>query len=64
MQDTDEILAAPVLGPLARSAVRAINPSLDPAETVMPVAAVPGISWLPSPLPIPDIRQRVYFRCQ
>jgi hypothetical protein len=64
VQDTDEILAAPVLGPLARGAVRAIDPSLDPAETVMPVAAVPGISWLPSPVPIPDVRQRVYFRCR
>jgi hypothetical protein len=62
VQDTDEILAAPVLGPLARQAVRAIDPGLDPAETVMPVSTLPGTSWLPSPLPLPDIRQRIYFR--
>jgi hypothetical protein len=63
MQDTDEILATPVLGPLARQAVRAIDPSLDPTETVLPLATLPGTSWLPTPLPVPDVRQRVYFRC-
>lgn len=60
--DTDEILEAPVLGPLARRAVEAIDPSLDPAETVLPVATLPGSARLPSPLPVPDVRQRLYFR--
>lgn len=62
VQDTDEILGAPVLGPLARRAVEAIDPSLDPAETVLPVATLPGSARLPSPLPVPDVRQRLYFR--
>ena len=63
LQDTDELLAAPVLGQVARRAVAAIDPSLDPAETLLPVASLPGFKRLPSPLPIPDIRQRLYFRC-
>lgn len=62
VQDTDEILAAPVLGPLVRRAVAAIDPSLDPAETVLPVATLPGSSRLPSPFPVPDVRKRIYFR--
>lgn len=61
-QDTDELLATPLLGSLARRAVAAIDPTLDPEETVLPVATLPGTRSLPSPVPIPDVRQRIYFR--
>lgn len=49
------------MGPLVRGAVAALDGGLDPADTVLPVATLPGLP-LPSPFPVPDLRQRLYFR--
>lgn len=42
MMDTDEVLAHPILGPLALRAAAAFDPRLDPRETVMPLTRFPG----------------------
>ncbi len=58
--DTSEILNSPVLGPLAREAVRRVDPSLDPQDAVPPLMNLPGLP-IPSLLPIPR-PERIYFR--
>ena len=58
------MLASPVLGPLAREAVRRLEPGSRPEDVVPPIATLPGLGRLriPSPVPIPNF-SRLYFRC-
>ncbi len=57
------MLASPVLGPLAREAVRRVEPGSRPEDVVPPIATLPGLPLrIPSPVPIPNFA-RLYFRC-
>ena len=61
-KDTDEVLATPVLGPLAREAVRRVEPGSRPEDVVPPISTLPGLPLrIPSPFPIPNFA-RLYFR--
>ncbi len=63
VQDSEEVLASPVLGPLAREAVRRVEPGSRPEDVVPPIATLPGLPLrIPSPVPIPNFA-RLYFRC-
>ena len=56
------MLASPVLGPLAREAVRRVQPGSRPEDVVPPIASLPGLPLrIPSPVPIPNFA-RLYFR--
>lgn len=59
--DTADILAHPVLAPLATAVVdNLVHEGRDPAELVMPLTRLPG-SGVPSPLPVANFG-RVYFK--
>eukprot|EP00892_Ulva_mutabilis_P006065 jgi/Ulvmu1/3830/UM018_0042.1 len=59
--DPADILAHPVLAPLATAAVdRLMREGRDPAEVVWPITRLPG-SGMPSPLPVANFG-RVYFK--
>lgn len=58
--DTESILSNSILGPLARSAVGRIDPTLDVREAVLPITKLPGLG-IPAILPIPHL-ERLYFR--
>jgi hypothetical protein len=63
LQDTDELLATPLVGDLARRLVQQLEPGSDPADTVPPIASIPGLPVrLPTLLPIANFA-RLYFRC-
>lgn len=61
--DTDEILADPVLGPLARAASNRVfkgSPLEGSPDAIGPIIKLPGTE-LPSLLPLPKL-ERLYFR--
>ena len=58
--DTGEILANPLLGPLARGAIERVAPGLDPDEALFPITR--GPLGLPSLVPVPKL-ERLYFKC-
>ena len=61
-QDTDELLAAPLVGDIARRLVSAVEPGSNPQDVVPPIATIPGLPLrLPTLLPIPNFA-RLYFR--
>ena len=57
------MLASPVLGPIAREAVRRLDPADRPEDVVPPITTLPGLGPLriPSPVPVPNFA-RLYFR--
>lgn len=62
--DTDEVLANPLLGPLARRVTNQVfkgTPLEGSDDAVTPITKLPGLG-LPSPLPLPKL-ERLYFRC-
>ena len=58
--DTTEILAHPVLGPMSRAIMDAVDTDASPEESVMPITKVPGTP-LPAPIPLSNLG-RVYFQ--
>lgn len=62
--DTDEVLANPLLGPLARRVTSRIfrgTPLEGSDDAVSPITNLPGLG-IPSPVPLPKL-ERLYFRC-
>ena len=62
--DTDEVLANPLLGPLARRLTDRVfrgTPLEGSDDAVTPITKLPGLG-LPSLLPLPKL-ERLYFRC-
>lgn len=62
--DTDEVLANPLLGPLARRVTSRVfrgTPLEGSDDAVSPITNLPGLG-IPSPLPLPKL-ERLYFRC-
>ena len=56
-----QVLNSPLLGPLARAAMRAVSSDLDPEEATPPITRLPFLG-LPSPIPVPT-PERLYMRC-
>lgn len=62
--DTDEVLANPLLGPLARRLTNQVfkGTTLEGSDdAVSPITKLPGLG-LPSLVPLPKL-ERLYFRC-
>lgn len=50
----------PVLGPMTKRLLQAVDPNLNPEESLMPITRLPLLG-LPSPIPIPNMN-RLYFK--
>lgn len=62
--DTDEVLANPLLGPIARRVTSRVfkgTPLEGSDDAVSPITKLPGLG-LPSLVPLPKL-ERLYFRC-
>lgn len=60
MMETQQLIEHPVLGPLLTAALGRADPSLTPAESLLPLTRLPLLG-LPSPIPLPNL-QRIYFK--
>ncbi|KAF5832325.1 hypothetical protein DUNSADRAFT_11801 [Dunaliella salina] len=60
VMDNSDVMKNPVLGPFFKGVMNALDPSLDPVESMMPLTRLPGLG-LPSPIPVPNMN-RLYFK--
>jgi len=61
LRDAEDLLTTPVVGGLIKGALARVDPTLDPAESVLPLTRLPGPLGIPTFIPIPNLT-RLYFQ--